>query len=231
MKLAATILFGATCAFSFARADLTMVEKIEGVEGAPGQITIQVKGDKMRIDSTPQVSAIIDGKSGELVTLMKDQKRAVRISAEKMRAAAAMITKFNGKEGDPAANKPTRTGRKETINGYEAEEYVMETGNMKASYWLAPKYPEGAVIMKQLQAVKPEMWKSANPNAASFSDFPALPIRTVVDMGTIKMTTELVSVKQDPIPDAAFAIPADFQEIKAPELGLPAQSASSPAHP
>src|SRR6478752_4851922 len=104
MKLACSLLMSAVCAVSTVRADLTLVEKVEGIEGAPNQITILVKGDKMRIDSTPQVSAIVDGHTGEIVTLMKEQKRAVRITAEKMKAAAAMITKFNGKEADPAAS-------------------------------------------------------------------------------------------------------------------------------
>ncbi len=228
MKLPFFVLMSAACAVSLVRADLTMVEKIDGVTGVPSEITIFIKGDKMRIDSTPQVSAIVDGHTGEVVTLMKEEKRAIRISAEKMKAAAAMITKFNGKGADAVPSKPKATGRKETINGYEAEEYVMETGMMKASYWLAPKFPDGLAILHQLQAVSPDIWKSANPNAASFSDFPALPIRTVVDMGATKMTTDLVSVKKDPIPDTAFTVPADFEEIKAPEMGIPGQS---PAHP
>src|SRR5437763_626665 len=97
------------CVASVVRADLTMVERVDGVPGGPTQITIFVKGDKMRIDSTPEVSAIIDGRTGEIVTLMKDQKRAIRISAEKMKAAAAMISKFSGKEGDAANAKPTPT--------------------------------------------------------------------------------------------------------------------------
>lgn len=233
MKLAFSLLLSAVCLVSRARADLTMVEKVDGVSGAPTQVTIMVKGDKMRIDSTPKVSAILDGKTGELVTLMNDQKRAIRMSAEKMKAAAAMMSKFNGNTNDVAANKPKPTGRKETINGYEAEEYVMDSGTLKASYWLAPKFPDGAAILHQLQALKPEIWKSANPNAASFSDFPALPVRTVVDLGGMKMTTEIVSVKQDPIPDTAFTVPADFQEIKAPEMALPGQGAgaASPSHP
>ncbi len=233
MKQALSIFFGAVLAFSFVRADLTMVEKIEGMAGAPGQVTILIKGDKMRIDSTPQVSAILDGHTGDMITLMKDQKCAVRISAEKMKAAAAMITKFNGEPGDAAAAKPKPTGRKQTINGYAAEEYASETARFKASYWLAPKYPDGAAVLRQLQAIKPEIWKSANPNVASFNDFSALPIRTVIDMGSVKLTTEIVSVKQDPIPDSAFAIPADFQEIKAPEIEGPEETkdSASPAHP
>ena len=37
-------------------------------------------------------------------------------------------------------------------------------------------------------------------------------------MGTMKVTTTLVSVKQDVVNEADFAIPADFQEMKSPDL-------------
>ena len=210
------------------RADLTVVQTLDAPGAAANQITIFTKGDKMRIDTSPQVSTIVDGKTGDIVTLMKDQKCAVRISAEKMKAATDMIKKFSDKsDSEPAKPKPT--GRKETIKGYEAEEYVVDRGHFKASYWLAPKYPDGAAILRQLQAVKSEMWNSANPNELNFRDFPALPIRTVVDVGGGKMTTELVSVKQDPLPDTTFAIPADYREVKGPEMLLPGQSAPAAA--
>lgn len=211
------------------RADLTVVQTLDAPGATANQITIFTKGDKMRIDTPPQVSTIVDGKTGEIVTLMKDQKRAVRISAEKMKAATDMIKKFTDKSGSAEPVKPKPTGRKETIRGYEAEEYVVDRGALKASYWLAPKYPDGAAILRQLQAVNSEIWNSANPNEANFRDFPALPIRTIVDMGGTRMTTELVSVKQDPLPDATFAIPSDYREVKGPEMLLPGQSAPAAA--
>jgi len=206
-------------------ADLTVVQTLDAPGASVNQITIYIKGDKMRVDTAPQVSTIVDGKTGETVTLMKDQKCAVRISAEKMKAAADMIKKFTDKGGDTKPANPKPTGRKETIRGYEAEEYVVDRGNLKASYWLAPKYPDGVAILRQLQAVKSEAWASANPNESNLHDFTAVPIRTVVDMGGTKMTTELVSVKQDPLPDAIFAIPTDYREVKGPEMVLPGQSA------
>ncbi len=207
------------------RADLTVVQTLDAPGATANQITIFTKGDKMRIDTAPQVSTIVDGKTGDIVTLMKDQKCAVRISAEKMKAATDMIRKFSDKSDSVEPAKPKPTGRKETIRGYEAEEYVVDRGRFKASYWVAPHYPDGAAILRQLQAVKSEMWNSANPNELNFRDFPALPIRTVVDIGGSKTTTELVSVKQDPLPDTTFAIPADYREVKGPEMMLPGQSA------
>jgi uncharacterized protein DUF4412 len=212
-----------------ARADLTVVQALETPGSPATQITILTKGDKMRIDSNPQVSTIVDARTGDLITLMRDQKCAVRISANKMKAAAAMISKFSDNASGAEQAKPKPTGRKEIIRGYPAEEYVVSRGNLKASYWLAPTYPNGAAILRQLQAVSPEAWSSAHPNEAGFRDFPALPIRAVVDTGRTKITTELLSVKQESIPDTAFAIPADYREVKGPEVDLPGPSAPAPS--
>ncbi len=101
------------------------------------------------------MSTIVDGKSGEIVTPDERSKIRCPISrAEKMKAAADMIKKFSDKTGSTEPAKPKPTGRKETIRGYEAEEYVVDRGALKASYWLAPKFPDGAAILRQLQAVE-----------------------------------------------------------------------------
>lgn len=207
------------CLIGRAHADLTIVQKVDGVSGTGNEVTVRIKGDKARVDATPQVSTIVDGKTGEIVTLMKDQKTVVRISAEKMKAAAEMIRKFSNKNGSEGPAKPKATGRKETINGYEAEEYTVDTPFFKAAYWLAPDFPDGAAILKQLRAVKSEIWNSANGKVPDYRDFPALPIKTIMDMGKTKVTTTLVSVSQAPLSEADFAIPPDFQELKTPDIG------------
>ena len=182
-------------------------------------MTVRIKGNMARIDATPQISTIIDSKTGEVVTLMKDQKTVVRISADRMKAAAEMIDKFSDKRASAVPSKPTPTGRKETINGYEAEEYIVDGPMFKAAYWVAPKFPESAAILKQLQAMKPEIWNSARRAVPNYRDFPALPVKTVVEMGNTKVTTTLVSVTQDALNEADFAIPKDFQEMKTPDIG------------
>jgi hypothetical protein len=203
-----------------ARADLTIVQKVEGAAaGLGGDITIKIKGDKARIDATPQISTIIDGQTGEMVTLMKEQKTVVRMSADKMKAAADMINKFTDKKVAPGAATPKPTGKKATINGYETEEYVCETPMFKAAYWIAPGYPNGGAILKQLQAVKAEIWNSASATMPDYHVFPGLPIKTVVMMGTTEITTTLISVKMDPLSDEDFSVPKDFQEMKMPDLG------------
>src|ERR1700682_4507479 len=125
-----------------ARADLTVVQKVEGA-GQNGEITVKMKEDKERIDAPSQPTQIIDGKTGEMTDLMNDKKSFVRISAEQMKAAAETINKFDdGKH--PSGPKLTPTGNKETINGYETEEFVFEAPQFKASFWVATKYPDAA---------------------------------------------------------------------------------------
>lgn len=202
-----------------AQADLTIVQKVEGV-GPAADMTIKIKGDKARIDATPQMTTIVDGKTGEMANLMNDKKKVVRISADKMKAAADMISKFSDKNKSSEKPKLVPTGKKEVINGYETEEYVCDAPMFKANYWIALKYPDGAAILKQLQSLKSEMWNPTNTNMPDYRDFPGLPIKTVISTGGNQViTSTLISVKQDPLKDDEFSVPKDFREMKVPEIG------------
>src|SRR2546430_12646709 len=80
-----------------AQADLTIVQRVEGV-GQDGEVTVKIKGDKERIDAPSQPTRIIDGKTGEMTDLLSDKKSFVRISAEQIKAAAETINKFDSGE-------------------------------------------------------------------------------------------------------------------------------------
>jgi hypothetical protein len=198
------------------RADLTILQKIEGA-GQSGEMTVKIKGDKARIDGAPNVTTIIDAKTGEMTNLMNDRKTVVRISAEKMKAAAEMMGKFN--KNEPAAKaKLTPTGKKDMIGPYEAEQYVCETPNFKATYWLAPTYPEGAAILRQLQSINPQMWQTNSMGLPDYRDFPALPIKTTMSMGDNQVTTTIINISRAPVDDAEFAVPKDFKEVQLPDI-------------
>ena len=196
------------------RADLTIVQKVEGA-AQNGEVTVKIKGDKERIDASSQPTRIIDGKTGEMTDLMNDRKSFIRISAQQMKAAAETINKFNGEE-KPAARKLTPTGKKETINGYETEEYVYETPQFKASFWVAPKYPDAGGILKQLQAPVSGAWKPSNVGMPDYTDFAGLPLKTVISVGDNQVVTTIMSIKKDSINATDFEIPKDFQELKKP---------------
>jgi hypothetical protein len=196
-----------------ARADLTIVQRVEGL-GQNGDVTVKIKGDKERIDAPSQPTRIIDGKAGEMTDLLNEKKTFIRISAEQIKAAAETINKFDGEK--PAAPKLTPTGKKETINGYETEEFVYETSQFKASFWVATKYPDAAGVLKQMQAPISGAWKPSNMGMPDYTDFAGLPLKTVITMGDNKAVTTILSIKKDSISAAEFDIPKDFQELKKP---------------
>jgi hypothetical protein len=210
-----------------ARADLTIVQRVEGV-GPHGEVTVKIKGNKERIDAPSQPTRIIDGKTGEMTDLMNDKKSFIRISAEQMKAAAETINKFDeGKK--PPTPKLTSTGKKETINGYETEEFVFETPQFKASFWVAAKYPDAAGILKQMQAPVSGAWKPSNMGMPDYSDFAGLPLKTVISIGDQQVATTIVSIKKDSINATDFDIPKDFQELKTPLNAAPPPPVENPA--
>jgi hypothetical protein len=207
-----------------ARADLTIVQRVDGV-AQNGNVTVKIKGDKQRIDAPSQPTRIIDGKSGEMTDLISDQKSFVTISAAQIKAAAASMNLSPDKGA--TASKLTPTGKKETINGYETEEYVYETPQFKASFWVAKKYPGSAEILKQMQAPISGAWKPSNMGMPDYTDFAGMPLKTVISVGESQVATTIVSIKQDPLSANEFEIPKDFQPLKQPVQPRGAPSTSS----
>jgi hypothetical protein len=201
-----------------ARGDLTIVQKVEG-SGSVSQITIKLKGDKVRVEVTPQVTTIIENKSGDVLTLMNKERKFLRISADKSKAIAEMASKYSGDTQAAAETaKLTATGRKEMINGYEAEEYVREAPSFKATYWIASKYPDSAAIVKQLQAIIPAAWNDVAKGMLDYRDFPGLPLRIKVKTNGKEITSTITSIKRDVLSGEEFSVPKDFQEMKVPNL-------------
>ena len=212
-----------------ARADLTIVQRVDGT-GQNGETTVKIKGDKERIDSPSQPTRIIDGKTGEMTNLMNDQKSFVKISAAQIKAAAeSMSLNADKKSGSSTL---ASTGRKETIDGYETEEYTYETPRFKASFWIASKYPGATEILKQMQAPIAGAWKPSNLGMPDYTDFKGVPLKTVISVGPNEVVTTIVSIKQDPLNASDFEIPKGFQELEQPVRStLPAGSPSTSSTP
>ena len=125
-----------------ARADFTIVQKIEG-KGQAHEMTLKIKGDKIRLEATPQITMIVDGRTGDTITLMNAQKKIVRISGDRAKAIGEMAAKYGGM----TAEKPklVATGKKMTVNGYEAEEYVADG---KRDGRAAPRLGRGRILRR-----------------------------------------------------------------------------------
>ena len=221
MKAIALALF-LLAAFSLsARGDFTLVQKVEG-KGEAKEIVLKIKGDKIRMEASPQMTMIIDGRTGDMITLMKAQKKIVRISGDKTKAIAEMATKYSGTTSEKT--KIVATGKKMTINGYEAEEYIAESKAFKAHYWIAPDFPNSAEIMKQLQAIIPAAWTDLAKGMLDYRDLPGYPLRTQVNLGDGEVISTLVTLKTDPLSDAEFVPPKDFTEMKMPNIKISGDS-------
>lgn len=197
-----------------ARADFTIIQKVEG-KGQSHDIVLKIKGDKIRLEASPQITMIVDGRTGDTITLMNVQKKIVRISGDKAKAVAEMAAKYSGTTEKP---KLVETEKTVTINGYEAREYVADGKNFKARYWIAPSFPNSAAIMKQLQTVIPAAWNDLAKGMIDYRDLPGFPIKTEVKVGDDEITSTVVAVKPDPLSDADFLPPKDFQEVKIPNV-------------
>jgi hypothetical protein len=214
-----------------AQADFTIVQKVE-TKGGSSEITIKLKGDRIRMEATPQMTMIVDAKTGDTLTLMNAQKKFIRISGETTKAIAEMAAKYGG----TTVEKPrfTATGKTKTINGFEAEEYIGETSTFKATYWVAPKFPDSAALLKQLQAVTPTAWSDLAKGMLDYRDLPGFPLKTQVTTGEEEITSIVTAVKQDPLSEADFLVPKDFQEMKMPnvkELSRDQPTAPPPSRP
>lgn len=247
MKTAFYSLVLIACIVLPVRADLTIVYSTTVQPASHGQkaqatpaavavatnMTIKVKGDKARIDASPQLTAIFDGRTGELINLLNDRKTIVRISADRMRAIADMLNKFSSNKAGSDKPRLTATGQREMINGYDTEEYTYDGSDFQATYWIAPNYPNGAAALAQLQSIKSEFWDAANTKMPDFRDFPGLPIRMRMIVGKenhagehdasaaghpTEITSTVTGVSLDSIADGQFTVPANFKETKLPDI-------------
>ena len=67
-----------------------------------------------------------------------------------------------------------------------------------------------------------------------YRDLPGFPLKTQVTTGEEEITSTVTAVKQDPLSDADFQVPKDFQEVKMPnvkELSRDQPTAPPPSRP
>jgi hypothetical protein len=195
-------------------ADLIVKQEVEN-SGQTQQVTLKIKDTKCRIEATDQTSAIIDSATGVTTVLLHPQKAYMRISGEQLRAQAeAMKNLLSGKEGDTAQAEFKPTGKKETINGYETEEYTASVGGIQTTVAVAKNFPNYQEVVKALFNVQsgPGMEIFRNMSIPP-EKYPGMPIRTVVEVLGQKITTTVDSVEETSLADSDFTIPIDYKEL------------------
>lgn len=195
-----------------ARADITLTQQVDQPGGKePMLITTKVKGPMVRSDVANKVSAIIDTRTGDTLTLMHDQKMAMKIPGAALQAAKAKAM------GDSSeVSKPEPTGAKETIHGFACEEYIVKNQGSTIHAWITKDIPEAAEFMKKLSELSPQ----TNPMAAlGDNQIDGFPVRTIVDSGAMgKVTMTLLSINRDDISDKEFQTPSGYREAAMPNI-------------
>ena len=220
VKTSLALLIAFAGATGCARADLTIMEKVEG-PAPTSAITIKIKGDQAKIEATPKVTTIIDAKTGQVTNWLNDRKLVLRMPAERVRAALEKTNRIADKTGTAETPKLVATGQKAMINGYETEEYTFDTGKTKTSFWVAPKYPDAAAILKQLHVLNAGPWKIHGAEVPDYNDLPGVPLKFVSTVAGRDLVTTVTTINEEPLSDSEFAFPPGFQEMKGRQIDRP----------
>ena len=209
---ALAVVHGVLLLAAVARADLVIVQKVEG-GGMSGEQTLRIKEDQARCDVAGAFSLLVNRKTGETTTLSHGQKGYLTVSPE---TAAAMIEKLRSARNSDAPPTLIATGKKEKIGEHQCELFTADLGSVKASYWLAKEYPNYPALLAQMDIVESNPLSGAAGGAAPRTkDLPGMPLRIIMDHNGQKITVTLVSAKEEPVDPAIFKIPADYKELPA----------------
>jgi hypothetical protein len=200
-----------------ARADVVIVQQVDGMAQS-GQMTIMVGADKVRTDVSPEISTITDTTTGDVTTLMHPQKAYMIIPASATKAMRSIIQQAAGTAaGSASPAKPVATGKTDKINGYNASEYTFTNGNLKAIYWISADFPNAKMVTDAMgkfrKGVLADITRGLAPD---LSDLPGVPVKTEVEINGRKITTVLVSAKDQPVDPSEYQVPAAYTQMKMP---------------
>jgi hypothetical protein len=214
MRTTIVVIAGLALAAFAAKGDYIIKQRVE-TSGHVQQVVLKIKDAKARLD-TDQTSTIIDSNTGETTMLIHAQKVFLKIAAEQLKAQSEAVKSLMGdKSGQsPAEIELKPTGKKESINGYDTEEYVTNLNGADMSFFIAKSFPEYRKLIDAVDIVQkgPGM-DIFRTMAVPPSKYPGMPIRTEAKFLGQKVVVILESVQQSDLTDADFSVPADYKEL------------------
>ena len=185
-------------------ADVTLVQHtFVGAAKTPMVTTMCIKGGKIRSDNDTTSSVVMDTTSGEMITLVHEQKMIIKTNTKELAALAPSP----GADKAGGGTKVTATGQKEMVDGYNCELYLSENMGMVVKMWLTEDYPGYQKLKEELKVIS----KMAAANAPEQAPLPGIAIKTEYEQQGLKFETRLVSLKEGTVDEAKFAIPAGYK--------------------
>lgn len=199
---------------SVANADYIVKQTLE-TDGQPQDVTIKIKEPKCRVDTGEQLSAIIDSTTGETTMLIHPDKVYMKVSPEQVKAQAEAMKNLLGSQTKDNRELELRpTGKKETLNGYETEEYKTTLNDIEITFMIAKAFPNYQKLVTALDNVQ------SSPAMMAFRSmsippekYPGMPIRSEFEVAGKKIVTTLDSAVETTLPDGDFTVPTDYKEM------------------
>jgi len=200
---------------TIARADFVITEAMQSAE-VNGNLTMQIKGDKIRVDmdTSPigKVSAIMDLKTGDTVSLMPAQKIAMKIPGAQIKQMLESAKKPNKALTDDSP-KLIDTGKKDIVGNYQTEIYSYDdTNGMIETLWVAKDFPDYKEINAEFAQLNnsafADLTKAWNSEDESL---PGMVVKSEVNTGGQKITVTLLSATNENLDASVFETPKDYQ--------------------
>jgi hypothetical protein len=211
------------------KADWTVVQEVNTSSATMHQtnrITLKIKGNKTRIDTSAGTSVIKDNDSGDQFILMHAQKRYVIQSASQLKEGMEQIRSITSRADTTPESIPQleATGKTEEINGYGTEEFVWKGTQAKGRYWVAKDFPHYADLLEAMENSFAAERKLATYPLPDTRKLPGFPIRSeqIVSLKapsgfpqqpTSTNVVTLISVKEEVLGETEFAIPKDYSPV------------------
>lgn len=186
-------------------ADITLVQHtFMGAAKTPMVTTMQIKGGKVRSDNDTTSSVIMNTETGEMITLVHEQKMIIRMNTKELAKLAAPATGAGQAGG---GTKVTATGQKEKVDGYDCELYLSENMGMVVKMWMTEAYPGYEKLREELKVLA----KMAAGNAPEQAAMPGIAVKTEFEQQGLKVQTRMVSLKEGAVSEDQFAIPEGYK--------------------
>jgi hypothetical protein len=197
--------------------------EIPALGGDKMEMVMNVKGDKimMDMDAGPAGAMSMYPKSdgSSMLIVMKAMKMGMEVNMD----AANKLAQTTAAEAQPEMKA---TGKKETINGYAAEEWTVSMEeNTTMTMWLTSDIDKGLAVamqtaMKAMNSRNPSA--SQNAVAKKLAEKGMVAVRsTVAKDGDTMAVIDLVKIEKTSIPDATFTPPTDITIQKMDPNAMP----------
>jgi hypothetical protein len=202
-----------------AHADVVIEQEVESPAGK-GKIVMKIKGDRARIESptsSGNTVTVMNMKTGELATMLPADKVVVKADLKTVKAQQEAMFKRLGLDLTKE-QKPTPTGTTEKVGEYTADVYDFSFGELTGKIWAAKDFPNAQLFKDEMKRVGEAGTMGLN---LARLEVPGMLVKSRMATPAGTMTLTVVSARQEPVPEADFAIPADYQEVKVPAGGNP----------